>query len=73
MAVCARIDTCPLFKAFKMKSALNVWQSYYCEGDFNRCERWKLVASGKAVPLNLLPNGRMLEVPLDQLAAEHMR
>ena len=69
---CARVATCPLFKAFSMKSSLKVWQSYYCEGSFERCERWKLVASGKPVPAALLPNGRMIEVPMEQLEARHM-
>jgi hypothetical protein len=64
---CARVGTCPLFKAFAMKSSLNVWKTYYCEGTFERCERWKLVADGKPVPQALLPNGRMLEGPIEQL------
>ena len=72
MASCARVATCPLFKQFSMKSSLKVWQAYFCEGDFNRCERWKLVAAGHPVPPALLPNGRMLEVPVELLAPEHM-
>jgi hypothetical protein len=72
MAACARVETCPLFKQFQTKAALRVWQSYYCEGDFNRCERWKLAAAGRPVPMSLLPNGRTLDVPLDKLAPEHM-
>ena len=72
MATCSRVETCLLFKQFQMKSALNVWKSYYCEGDFNRCERWKLVAAGKPVPLSLLPNGRTLDVPLEKLEPKHM-
>jgi hypothetical protein len=72
MAVCSRVDSCPLFKQFQMKTALRVWQGYYCEGDFSRCERWKLVSVGKPVPMNLLPNGRTLDVPLDRLESKHM-
>ncbi|HSN15042.1 MAG TPA: hypothetical protein VLT61_10440 [Anaeromyxobacteraceae bacterium] len=72
MAVCSRVETCPLFKQFQMKAALRVWQGYYCEGDFNRCERWKLVSAGKPVPMNLLPNGHTLDVPLDRLESKHM-
>ncbi len=44
-----------------MKEALRVWQTFYCEGCFARCERFKLAAAGKAVPPELLPNGRLLE------------
>ena len=72
MPSCARIATCPLFKQFSIKSSLKVWQSYFCEGDFDRCERWKRVAAGQPVPPQLLPNGRMLDVPVEQLQAEHM-
>jgi len=72
MAACARVGACPLFKQFAMKSSLRVWQAYYCEGDWSRCQRWKLVAAGMPVPMNLLPNGRMLEVPMEQLAPHHM-
>jgi hypothetical protein len=72
MPACARVETCPLFKAFSMKSSLRIWQSYYCEGDWGKCERWKLVSKGVPVPSNLLPNGRTLGVPLDKLTPEHM-
>ena len=65
---CARVSGCPLYQAFAMKSSLRVWQSYYCEGDFNRCERLRRSSAGLPVPPNMLPNGRMLEVGvLDQL------
>jgi len=40
-----------------------VWQSFYCEGCFGRCERFKLSESGRAVPERLLPNGRLLDNP----------
>jgi hypothetical protein len=72
MAACARLDACPLFQQFSMKSSLKVWQAYYCEGDWSRCERWKLVAADKPVPANLLPNGRILSVPLEQLGPQHL-
>ncbi len=69
---CPRVTTCPLFKQFSLKSSLKVWQSFYCEGDYGRCERWKLVAANQPVPVNLLPNGRSLEVPLEHLEAHHL-
>lgn len=71
MATCARVQGCALFQQFSMKSSLRVWQTYYCEGDFNRCERWRHVAAGQPVAPNLLPNGRLLDVPIDQLAPKH--
>lgn len=69
---CPRVGSCPLFKQFSLKSSLKVWQQFYCEGDYARCERWKLVAATRPVPLNLLPNGRTLEVPLEHLEPHHM-
>ncbi len=62
MASCPRITGCPLFQQFSMKAALRVWMGQYCESQFSRCERLRLATSGKEVPLNLLPNGRMLKV-----------
>ena len=44
-----------------MKEALRVWQSFYCEGAYRRCERYKLTASGVPVPEKLLPNGRLVD------------
>jgi hypothetical protein len=38
-----------------------VWQSFYCESGYERCERFKLAHSGLDVPSRLLPNGRLLE------------
>jgi hypothetical protein len=64
---CSRVSGCPLYKAFAMKSSLRVWQSYYCEGDFDRCERFRLSSAGSTVPPNMLPNGRLLDVSLDQI------
>ena len=64
---CSRVSGCPLYAALVVKSSLRVWQSYYCEGDFDRCERYRLSSAGDAVPLNMLPNGRLLDVPLDRI------
>lgn len=73
MASCPRVTTCPLFKQFSLKSSLKAWQALFCEGIFANCERWKLAAADREVPLGLLPNGRHLDVPLEQLEARHMR
>jgi hypothetical protein len=72
MASCLRVSTCPLFAQFKMKSSLTIWKTFYCEGDFNRCERYRLVLSKVPVPANLLPNGKLLDVPLEQLEPAHL-
>ncbi len=65
MATCTRMNGCPLFKQFSLKASLAVWTSRYCETDFASCARLQLATAGKPVPVNLLPNGRMLTVPLE--------
>jgi hypothetical protein len=68
---CPRVSNCPLFKQFAMKSSLRVWQSLYCESSPARCERYKLACAEKPVPTSLLPNGRTLDVPLEELGPKH--
>jgi hypothetical protein len=72
MPSCPRVDACALFAQFKMKSSLRVWQAYYCEGDHERCERFKLVKQARPVPTALLPNGRLLDVPVAELQPRHL-
>lgn len=61
MPTCPHIERCSLRQSIGMKAALGVWQSFYCESGFARCERYKLVSAGVDVPARLLPNGRLLE------------
>jgi hypothetical protein len=44
-----------------MEAALHVWESFYCDGAFRRCERFRLRETGSDVPARLLPNGRLLD------------
>lgn len=60
MSACPELLQCGFHKNVSLKEALRVWQAFYCEGVFSRCERYKLTASGLAVPEKLLPNGRLL-------------
>jgi hypothetical protein len=48
-----------------MEAALHVWESFYCDGNFGRCERFMLRQTGRDVPSRLLPNGRLLDTPED--------
>lgn len=72
MTPCPRVGACALFAQFRMKASLRVWQAYYCEGDHERCERFKLVKQARPVPKELLPNGRLLEAPLEELQTRHL-
>ena len=58
---CPNTERCAIRQAIGMKAALAVWQSFYCEAAFERCERYKLVSAGVEAPARLLPNGRLLE------------
>ena len=60
---CSHSKSCELFAQFALNPALKVWQSHYCEGEFVSCTRYQRALEGKSVPLNLLPNGKMIEVP----------
>ena len=61
MPTCPLLFACRLHRNVSMKEALRVWQSFYCEAAFSRCERFKLAAAGAEVPEKLLPNGRLEE------------
>jgi hypothetical protein len=58
---CPNMPTCAMFPLFKM-GALRVWQEAYCERDFAACARYQRSQTGKMAPMNLLPNGKMLEL-----------
>ncbi|MGB8932016.1 MAG: hypothetical protein WCC48_12280 [Anaeromyxobacteraceae bacterium] len=70
---CPRQSNCQLADGISMREALRVWQSFYCDGMFRRCERYKLAESGVAVPLRLLPNGRLQDAPAVPLPPAGLR
>ncbi len=59
MPACPQTTMCALARNISMREALRVWQSFYCEGAFARCERYKLATAGRPIPDKLLPNGRL--------------
>jgi hypothetical protein len=61
---CSHSTACPLFAQFQLNTTLRSWKIMYCDSDTRsrNCHRFKLSESGHAVPLNLLPNGTMLEI-----------
>ena len=44
MPRCPYIAECGLHRNVTMKEALGVWNSFYCDGCYSRCERFKLLA-----------------------------
>lgn len=61
MPACPHKTRCGLQRSIPGREALRVWESFYCEGAFLRCERYKLVLLGGGAPDGLLPNGRIVE------------
>jgi hypothetical protein len=59
---CPHVTSCPMFELFELKQVLQVWRTYYCEFTFEQCERYRRFSAGEKVPLNLLPNGKILDV-----------
>jgi hypothetical protein len=59
MPSCPHYSTCQLANVISMPEALGVWQSFYCDGMYARCERFKLAEAGSDVPARLLPNGQL--------------
>ena len=54
-----------MYQIFNYTGTLEVWKANYCTSDYERCERFKRAAEGRRVPINLLPNGKMLNKPTD--------
>ncbi|HEY6005994.1 MAG TPA: hypothetical protein VIV57_24150 [Anaeromyxobacter sp.] len=61
MPACPKTIHCGLHRSISMKEALRVWESFYCDGVYRRCERYKLAVAGAPVPDKLLPNGRLID------------
>ncbi len=59
---CSHIPGCELFPKFGLRGSLKVWQTFYCQGAFERCARYRLALAGGPVPPNLLPNGHELDL-----------
>lgn len=57
---CSHATSCELYPLMAMEPALNLWKNHFCDGDHEKCARFQLSLSGKAVPLTLLPNGKQL-------------
>lgn len=57
---CPNAEGCGLFPVLTGSGLLRVWQINYCESSFDRCERYRRMQSGAAVPATMLPNGEIL-------------
>lgn len=49
-----------MYPLFRVAGTLEIWKLTYCASDYGSCARYKAAQDGRAVPANLLPNGRLL-------------
>lgn len=63
---CTHAGDCPLFP--KLHASLAAWREFYCDTDtaWLTCARYERGLRGQAVPLALLPNGKVVG-----MVAEH--
>lgn len=59
---CTHKDSCALFPVISLSSALQIWQTFYCDGAHETCLRFQRSAQGQKVPANMLPNGKTLDL-----------
>ena len=59
---CPHKITCELFPLISGSGALNIWQNYYCDGNYEGCKRYQATLDGQKILITLLPNGRTLDL-----------
>lgn len=59
--VCTHTQSCQLYAQFAADPGLKLWRQHYCESNYKACARYQVALSGKAIPLTLLPNGKLLQ------------
>jgi hypothetical protein len=63
-ATCTHARSCEMYKLLKLSGSLKTWQSRYCNSASHKeCARYQLSLAGRPVPINLMPNGALLNVP----------
>ena len=58
--VCDHYESCEMYALFEGNPALSVWKVKYCAGEYRKCQRYRNSLRQKPVPINLLPNGKIL-------------
>lgn len=57
---CPHITDCPMFTLFRVSGTEEIWKVRYCLDEYEKCARHELNQQGQIVPIDLLPNGRLL-------------
>ena len=60
---CKHKSSCEMYQLLKLSGTRKTWQTRYCDADFSECARFQEAAKGRPVPINLMPNGKYLNVP----------
>jgi hypothetical protein len=62
---CSHMDDCQVYKL--MPAGLQLWKTLYCQNEekYPQCARFQMASKGETIPLNLLPNGKLLYVKKD--------
>ena len=68
---CTHTADCPLFP--KLNASLGAWRTHYCDTDvaWRNCARFERSMRGEAVPLALLPNGKLVGVLTEDYVEHH--
>lgn len=66
---CSHKDSCAMFPIISLSSALKIWQTFYCDGQHETCLRYQRSLKGEKVPPNLLPNGKALDLVVENKPA----
>jgi hypothetical protein len=66
MPLCKRTDVCPLFTVPAMSRALPLWRGRYCDENPDLCQRLRLLESGTRPPTNMLPNGKLMDIRIEE-------
>ena len=51
-----------MYPLLKLSKSRRLWQSRYCDAEFERCARYERSLRGTPVPPNLMPNGAILRM-----------
>lgn len=51
-----------MFAIFQHSGTLGAWKALYCTASYTNCARYEKVRLGHPVPVNLMPNGKLLNI-----------
>ena len=55
------MNGCAMYSLFTYSGTLGAWKVRYCTADYLRCARYQRATVNQHVPVNLMPNGVLLQ------------